>query len=202
MPKFWPIIVAAAVALFLMNAALNAGGEDFERWQLASRWTARAGFPFFLIAFIASSLVVLRPGQISRSLMRNRKWWGLAFAAAHTVHLYALLKFINASPEEMNLLGLLPGAAIYVVIYAMAATSWPWAYKALGKNWKRLHKTGMYLIWAVFTLAYIGKSMDPELRQAGGILLMLSIGGLALRIMAWRKQRATGQAAKAASTDA
>lgn len=189
MPKFWPIVLAVAVAIFVMNAGLHTDGEDFERWQLASRWTARAGFPFFIIAFVASSLVVLRSGQISRTLMRNRKWWGLAFASAHTVHLYALLNFIKVSPIEMNLLGLLPGFALYGVIYAMAATSWPWAYKALGRNWKRLHKTGMYLIWGVFTAAYIGKTMDPDLRQAGSILLAVALAALALRIMAWRKQR-------------
>ena len=189
MPKFWPVVVAVAVALFVMNAGLHSQGEDFERWQLASRWTARAGFPFFLTAFVASSLVALWPGQISRKLMKNRKWWGLAFAAAHTVHLYALLNFIEVSPQEMSLIGLLPGFALYGVIYAMAATSWPWAYRALGRNWKRLHKTGMYLIWGVFTAAYIGKTMDPDLRQAGSILLLLAIAGLALRIMAWLKQR-------------
>jgi DMSO/TMAO reductase YedYZ heme-binding membrane subunit len=189
MPKFWPVVVAVAVALFVMNAGLHTDGEDFERWQLASRWTARAGFPFFLIAFVASSLVALKPEQISRTLMKNRKWWGLAFAAAHTVHLYTLLNFIKASPQEMNIIGLLPGFVLYGVIYAMAATSWPWAYRALGRNWKRLHKTGMYLIWGVFTAAYIGKTMDPDLRQAGSILLALAIAALALRIMAWRKQR-------------
>jgi DMSO/TMAO reductase YedYZ heme-binding membrane subunit len=189
MPKFWPIVLAVAVAIFVMNAGLHTDGEDFERWQLASRWTARAGFPFFIIAFVASSMVVLRSGQISRTLMRSRKWWGLAFASAHTVHLYALLNFIKVSPVEMNLIGLLPGFALYGVIYAMAATSWPWAYKALGRNWKRLHKTGMYLIWGVFTAAYIGKTMDPDLRQAGSILLAVALAALALRIMAWRKQR-------------
>jgi len=199
MPKFWPVVVAVAVALFVMNAGLKTDGEDFERWQLASRWTARAGFPFFLTAFVASSLVVLKPGQISRTLMKNRKWWGLAFAAAHTVHLFALLNFIKASPQEMNLLGLMPGFALYGVIYAMAATSWPWAYRALGRNWKRLHKTGMYLIWGVFTAAYIGKTMDPDLRQAGSILLLFAISGLALRILAWRKQRNVREAARSKS---
>lgn len=198
MPKFWPVVVAVAVALFVMNAGLHTDGEEFERWQLASRWTARAGFPFFIVAFAASSLVVLRSGQISRTLMRNRKWWGLAFAAAHTVHLYALLHFIEASPQEMNLIALLPGFALYGVIYAMAATSWPWAYKALGRNWKRLHKTGMYLIWGVFTLAYLGKTLDPDLRPAGSILLAVALAAFALRIIAWRKQRQIREAAKTA----
>lgn len=197
MPKFWPMVLAVGAALLAMYAGLDKGGEDFERWAMASRWTARAGFPFFLTAFAASSLAALWPGQTTRALMRNRKWWGLAFASAHTVHLYALLRFISASPQEMNLLGLLPGFALYVVIYAMAATSWPWAYRSLGRNWKRLHKTGMYLIWGVFTLAYIGKTADPELRQAGSVLLVFALSGLALRIMAWRKLR---NARKAAST--
>ncbi|WP_427968388.1 hypothetical protein [Altererythrobacter sp.] len=195
MPKYWPILLAILVAALALYAGLQTDGEDFERWQIATRWTARAGFPFFILAFVASSLVKLWPGETTRALLRNRKWWGLAFASAHTLHLYALIHFLGITPEPRSLVSLLPGFAIYVVIYSMVATSWPWAYKALGRIWKRLHKSGMYIVWGVFTLAYFGKAMDPELRPAGAILLAIALAAFALRIIAWRKGKVATRAA-------
>jgi len=53
------------------------------------------------------------------------------------------------------------GAVIYVFIFAMAATSNNASVKLLGaKNWKRLHKTGSYLIWIGLFSSYLGKALS------------------------------------------
>jgi DMSO/TMAO reductase YedYZ heme-binding membrane subunit len=188
--KEWPIFLAGLAGLAALYLGLHThigGGED--HWTYAARYTARVGFPFFIIAYSASSLARLWPNPTTKALLRDRKYWGLAFATTHTFHLYALIQVLQANPRPLPVL--LGGGFIYLVIYAMAATSFPWAYKALGKWWKRLHTLGIHLIWAVFVVAYGGKAfMRADQRIAGAILLVVALAALGLRIAAWRKAQA------------
>ena len=156
MPKFWPVILAVLAGLAALAVGLHThirGGE--EHWTYAARYTARVGFPFLIIAFSASALAQLRPNGVTRSLLGNRKWWGLSFATTHTFHLYALIHVVANAPEPPNYLVLSPAILAYVVLYAMVLTSWNWAYKALGKNWKRLHSFGIWYLWLIFAAVYV-----------------------------------------------
>ena len=44
------------------------------------QFTVRCSVPWLYLAFAASSLVVVFPGESSRWLMRNRRYIGLCFA--------------------------------------------------------------------------------------------------------------------------
>jgi hypothetical protein len=53
----WLITLAAALAaLAVIALAFRTGADQVEQWRLAARWTARVGFPIFIIAYVASSL--------------------------------------------------------------------------------------------------------------------------------------------------
>ena len=195
MPKWWPIGLAAIVALVALAIGLHThvGGED--HWTAASRFTARVGFPFLILTYSASALARLQPADWSNALLRNRKWWGLAFATTHTVHLYALVMFLRAQPEPPDYLSLSPAIFAYVLLYAMALTSWPWAYKALGKWWKRLHRLGIHYIWLIFAAAYLLKVFEPEQRVVGVVFGTVAFAALGLRIAAWTRAKARRQGA-------
>ena len=191
MPRFWPVILALIVALAAMAVGLHThigGGED--HWTHASRYTARVGFPFFILTYSASSLARLWPGDTTKSLLRGRKWWGLAFATTHTVHLYALLKVITAPGAEPDWLYLSPAILAYVILYAMALTSWGWAYIAMGRWWKRLHSFGIHYLWLIFAAAYWLKAIAGEQRAITATFGIIALGALGLRIAAWRKAKA------------
>ena len=189
MPKYWPVILAAFVAGVAVITGFKSAPEGIQAWTFAARYTARVGFPFLMVAFTASSIVKLWPNPTTKSLMRRRKWWGLGFATSHTFHLFALINVLRLSPEPPAPAVLLGGGFVYVVLYAMVLTSWRWAYKALGKWWGRLHKFGIYLLWSVYVLAYIGKTVtQPGERIITLTLLVIAFGGLGLRIAASKQE--------------
>lgn len=185
----WPMLFGLLVSLAAVVAGFIAGADRVEDWQLAARWTARVGFPVFLLTYAASSLARLWPGPLTRSLGRNRRWWGLGFAASHSVHLVALVTFLMIVPESRTLASLIPGGFGYVVIYAMALTSSDGAMRALGRNWKRLHTFGIHTIWLIFTLAYAGRIGEAATRTEGVIATALAMSALILRLAARRRSR-------------
>jgi DMSO/TMAO reductase YedYZ heme-binding membrane subunit len=75
---------------------------------------------------------------------------GLSFTLSHTVHLFAIVALVEIAygGDYLQLGDIAGGSVIYLFIFAMAVTSNDASVKLLGaKNWKRLHKTGSYLIW-------------------------------------------------------
>ena len=188
----WPILLGILLALAAIAVGFAVGSNPIEQWQLAARWTARVGFPVFLITYSASSLAKLWPSGLTRGLWQNRRWWGLGFAASHTIHLYALVTYLRMSAETRTLASLIPGGLAYGFIFAMALTSNDAAMRALGKNWKRLHTVGIHYIWLIFTLAYAGRLLKPETRAEALVAVPLALAALGLRIAARRRHRQLG----------
>lgn len=182
----WPVALGLVSALAVLAAGLHDGASALEGWHLAARWTARTGFLIFLAVYLASSLVRLHPAGWTRSLARNRRWWGLGFAASHTVHLLALVMALRFDPAPRTVASLVPGTVAYLFILAMAATSSNPAMRALGPTWKRLHMAGIHVIWLIFTLAYAKRIPVPETRAIGIFMTTLALAALATRLVARR----------------
>lgn len=182
----WPVLIGLGAGLAALAVGLQAGRDAVEGWQLAARWTARIGFPLFLIAYLGGTLVRLAPAGWSRALARDRRRWGLGFAACHTVHLVALLTFLRIASESRTLASLVPGGLGYVLLYAMALTSNDAAMRGLGRNWKRLHTLGIHYLWLIYTLAYAGRIGEADTRIEGVIGVSLGLTALALRLAARR----------------
>ena len=73
MARKWPIAFGLMLSLLALGAGLAVGETPHESWHLAARWTARVGFPVFLLTYLASSLIRLSPAPWSRALARDRK---------------------------------------------------------------------------------------------------------------------------------
>lgn len=188
MARKWPTAFGFAVALLALAAGLQLGGDTLEQWQRAARWTARVGFLVFLATYLASSLYSVYPAPWSRALARDRRWWGLGFAASHTVHLVALIMALRLDPEPRTLASLIPGSIAYVFIAMMALTSSKAAMRLLGRNWKRLHTTGIHVIWLTFSLAYAKRIPLPETRAIGVVMTALALTALMIRLLARRNR--------------
>jgi DMSO/TMAO reductase YedYZ heme-binding membrane subunit len=201
---FWPSLLGlmfglAAVALGHWN-----GGHELEQWQLASRYTAQASFPLFLITFVASSLVRLFPSQMTQTLMRQRRWWGVGFAACFFVHLLALLVY-NALRDNLPPVSLLDeGIVAYSVLLAMVLTSTSAAKRKLGRWWRVLHSVGMWGFFFLFVLAFyvdaLMRSEVPEFAPFSEPYTLPGIAALGLRIAAWRRSRSAKRLAGVANT--
>jgi DMSO/TMAO reductase YedYZ heme-binding membrane subunit len=184
----WLISLTAGIAaLATVALALRIGHDAVEQWRLAARWTARVGFPVFLLTYVASSLYRLWPHPGSRTLLRRRRWWGLGFAASHTVHLAALVTFFRASGEAPETATLVGGGFAYLLLFAMAATSNRAAMAWLGRGWKRLHTVGIHTLWTVYAFSYSGRLFDPERETIGAVFAPLAFAALGLRL--WARYR-------------
>lgn len=187
MARRWPMLLGLLAGLGALYLGLQSGKDQLEGWQLAARWTARVGFPIFILTYAASSLGRLYPNGLTRTIWRDRRWWGLGFAMAHTVHLYALVVFYQLSGRDVSVTTLIGGGGAYAIMYLMALTSNDAAMRALGKNWKRLHTAGIYWLWFIFTFSYFGRVMEGREMPWAGIALATALAALGLRIAAWRK---------------
>ncbi|MFM6853419.1 MAG: hypothetical protein ACKOUM_04995, partial [Sphingopyxis sp.] len=162
-----PLALAATMAGGTMALALTLDTDMVEQWRMAARWTARIGFPLFIIAFTASALVRLWPTAITRAIVARRRQWGLAFALTHTIHLGALLTYLAVSGEQRPVPTLIGGALGYIALLAMAATSNNASQHALGAQGQRLHSVGAYILWFIFTFSYAGRIMRPDAMMVG-----------------------------------
>ena len=196
MARKWPIAVGLLAGIGALGAGFLFGQTVPEQWQLAARWTARAGFPVFLATYLASSLLRLSPAPWSRALARDRRSWGLGFAASHTIHFAALVMATSLSPEPRTIASLIPGGLAYTFILLMTLTSGNAAMRALGRSWKRLHSFGIHVIWLIYTLAYAKRIPHADTRTVGLVMTTLALAALALRLAARRRRsaNAAGQA--------
>lgn len=196
-PSTFAIVVFAGLIALLLGVGgyLGEGGWTRDGAMAGARLTARIAFVWFVVAWSASALARLWPGGWRAQLLKRRRAVGLGFAAAHTVHLGALLIATLAFAAPTALPKLLGGALAYVFVAAMALTSNDSAVRALGpRNWKLLHATGGYVIALVFAFAYFGR-LETHPWLAIPALALIGAAAL-LRLLAWSR-RASAKAARA-----
>lgn len=152
----WQLFSLIAALVLVMTALILALNPDLaEGTRSAIRATARTSFALFLAAFTASAFAVLIPSPLTQSLVRERRFIGLAFAFSHLVHAILIIAYGQLNPEfwpGRTTIGNIPGSVGYAFIILMALTSFKSTSRMLGKKaWKGLHVTGIWFIAAVFT---------------------------------------------------
>lgn len=190
MARRWPLALGLLAGMAALLLGLQTGTDAADQWGRAARWTARVGLPIFLATYLASSLARLWPSPLTRTLWRDRRWWGLGFAACHAVHFFALVIAIEASGEQRTIASLIPGGTAYLVLVLMAVTSSDTAMRQMGRNWKRLHTFGIHYVWLIFTLVYSLRLLDPATRPEAIYGAALCFTALVLRLAARRQTRA------------
>lgn len=186
----WPLtLTATVVTATLCSFAFTAMGGELAGWRSVVRTSAKTSLLFFLAAFVASSARAFWRTPLTAWLLANRRYIGLSFASSHTIHLLGILMVARLSPD----FSVDPATAIlagfgYALLYAMAATSFDGAVAWLGRRrWQRLHKFGMYYLWAIFAISYLPRALLESAWYWPTVVLL--VGALALRIAVYRRQR-------------
>ena len=152
----WPLFGLISVFLLTMASTfLVARGFDTDSYRIIIRATARSSLALFLIAFLASSIAVFRPGERSQWLLRNRRAFGLGFAMSHLIHLAAIITLAQTDPATFwtlsNRTAITAGSIGYIIIALLAFTSFDTMVHWLGpRRWQRLHRFGLWFIWLFF----------------------------------------------------
>ena len=160
---------------------------------LWARYTARISFFFFIISFSASSMCTLFSNRFTRFVRNQRRYIGLSFALAHTVHLFALATFFITSSLPPDIFTLVAGGLGYAVMYWMAVTSNDKAVKKLGfSRWKLLHKFGVNYIAIIFTVTYFGRLVRENFVSIEfSLLLSIVFFAFLLRMLNFLRTRNT-----------
>jgi sulfoxide reductase heme-binding subunit YedZ len=157
----WRLVgtISAAIGLgALVFAALD--HFDAAGLRMSIRFTARTSVILFLLAFSASSLKRLWPSPMTQWLLRNRRYVGLSFAASHATHAVVIVAFAATAPAEFHeatsAATFIFGGIGYAFIAALTATSFDRTAAAIGpRPWKILHRTGVFYLWAQFSVSFV-----------------------------------------------
>jgi len=191
---FWlvTLLVSGFTTATMATVDLSQAADISVLIQYSVRWSV----PWLYLAFMASSLQVVYPSLFSRWLARNRKYFGLCFASAMAWQLLFILWMVALhypyyAQEVYNLSDTIEGVGGYLVLIAMVLTSFPFGRKRLtAKQWRYLHKFGMYYLWGYawsvywYELYYYEAPLHP-IDHAFYWTGFLAWG---LRIWAWTKK--------------
>ncbi|MGC6534228.1 MAG: hypothetical protein ACON4V_01620 [Parvibaculales bacterium] len=155
-----------------------------ENWQYWARFTARLSFFFFIASYVASPLYELTQSKPVDWLRRNRRNAGISFGIAHTIHLFALVGFLVASGEPVDMATVIVGGGAYAAMFAMLATSNDASIRRMGQtNWRRLHKFGAHYLAFVFAFSYTSSFLESYSKPLYLIVLIWAVILLRIYVM-------------------
>ena len=173
---------AFALASVAVAASFATAGTGEEGLRAAVRATARIATVLLAVVFSASSLHVIARAGWSRWLFLHRRDLGLGFAGVLFTHLAVVLALATrhtASFLATTAMSSVVGGFIgYVWIAAMTGTSFDGPRRRIGpRAWRALHTSGMYVLWGIFVVSYVGRARSQLLPA-----LFLGLMGLALAV--------------------
>lgn len=191
---FW--LVSIPMCVFMVLASLQ---SDFSTGSGISHmigYSVRWAVPFIFIVTATSALQTLFPGPVSMWLLRNRKFIGLLFAVAMAwqglfIYLMSTV-YRDYYFEEVYLLrDELEGSVGYIFLALMVVTSFRFGRRFLDpQQWKFLHRTGVYFLWAYpFATYWWSLYYYENPRLIDHVFYWLGFTAFALRIAAWGKNQ-------------
>ena len=202
-PEGWALfgwivgLSSVAVLLLATTVDLSTGAGTVSMIRTSVRFSS----PWVIVAFAASSLWTLFPNALTRWLLRNRRIFGLCFAAGMGWQLvFIAWMFVghwDFYMEEIHPAGDLPLRLVaYAILLAMTVTSFAAPRRMIGpKAWRVLHKVGIYSMWLAIWGSYTEALFVME--NPPGVAYLFAAAGLAawmLRIAAFTQQRASARA--------
>jgi sulfoxide reductase heme-binding subunit YedZ len=202
---FWLISIPISLLLLATMAGtdLSSGPGVSSMIQLS----VRCAIPWLYLAFAASSINILFPGEGSRWLLRNRKIMGMCLAAAMAWQLLFILWMVGIYSdyyveEVYAFTDALEGVVGYVFLFAMTVTTFKFGRSRITpKQWKYLHTTGIYFVWGYAWVVYWYQIFYYDSTLIIDYLYYWA-GTLAwgLRIAAWTKKQILQSAGRAVAS--
>lgn len=178
------VIVPASLAAIAYLWATDSSDDSL---RLALRLTARLSYMMYLLVFVARPLRQLVAGTATGWLLRERRSIGIAFAAMHSVHLGLIAYRFSVVPGlEYAVIDAVFGGTAYLLLYLMLITSFDAPARALGaKNWRLLHKIGLYYIGFIFVATLLPEAGEPVYRLERTWFVVLTGLALFIRLTAY-----------------
>jgi hypothetical protein len=195
---FWLVTcpISAAMIVAMIVAMVGAGLSSGEGVSSMIQLSVRCAVPLLYLAFAASSLQILLPSPLGRWLLRNRKYVGLCFAAAMAWQLLFIVWMVGVHTdyyvsEVYVLRDAIEGVTGYLFLIAMTVTSFKPGRRLLtAKQWRLLHKSGIYFLWAyAFSVYWWALFYYQNPVWIDYVFYWSGLLAWCLRAAAWRQQR-------------
>ena len=149
---FWLVSIPMSIVMVIamMGADMSTGAGVSTMIGFSVRWAV----PFIFLVVAISSVQILFPGPFPMWLLRNRKYIGMCFAVAMAwqgLFIFIMSNFFREYyfADVYFFRDELEGSIGYIFLPAMVVTSFEFGRKHLSsKQWKLLHKSGIYFLWA------------------------------------------------------
>lgn len=191
---FWLISLPMSIVMVveMMSVDLSTGPGVSAMIAFSVRWAV----PFIFLVVATSALQTLFPGPVPMWLLRNRKYIGLCFAVAMAwqgLFIFLVSNFQREYyyDEIFYLRDELEGSTGYLFLAAMVITSFHFGRRYLSASqWKLLHRSGMYFLWAYpFSVYWWNLSYYDNPQLIDYVFYWSGFTAFALRIAAWGKKR-------------
>lgn len=191
---FWLVSIPMSVVMVfeMMGTDVSTGKGVSHMIGFSVRWAV----PFIYLVVVASALPVLFPGPLSTWLLRNRKYIGFCFAVAMAwqgLFIFMMSSFFRDYyfEEVFYLRDELEGSTGYIFLAAMVVTSFQFGRKHLSPmQWKLLHRSGVYFLWAYpFSVYWWNLSYYENPQPIDYVFYWAGFLAFASRIAAWGKKR-------------
>jgi DMSO/TMAO reductase YedYZ heme-binding membrane subunit len=186
------IPMCIAMIINLIGTDMKSGPGVSSMIQYSVRWAV----PFIFLVVAASSVHILFQNSFSAWWLRNRKYIGLCFAVAMSwqgLFIFIMSYFFHDYyyADVYFLRDELEGSIGYIFLPAMVVTSFNFGRKHLSsKQWKLLHKSGIYFLWAYpFSVYWWNLTpYNPDPVAIDYLFYWAGFTAFALRIAAWGKK--------------
>ena len=194
----WRLFWLISIPMFITIVVTMMGTDMSTASGVSSMigFSVRLAVPFIFLVVAASSVQILLPGSFSKWWLRNRKYIGMCFAVAMSwqgLFIFIMSYFFRDYYFENVYLfrDELEGSIGYIFLPAMVVTSFHFGRKHLSaKQWKLLHKSGIYFLWAYpFSTYWWSLSYYQNPVPLDYVYYWCGFLAFAVRIAAWGKQR-------------
>jgi len=202
-PLFYAIVAVNSLIVvgYMPTQDLSAPRGISEMIQL----TVRACVPLLFLSFAASSIAAFSSGPVRRWLLRNRRYFGLGFAAGMAWQMVFILWLAIGHPEfyaeevfttvsDFIIYRLGP----YLFLVAMVISSFHPVRRSMNPSaWRVLHWIGIYYLWYDVELTYWEEVTLYHDRQIIDYIYV-TLGALAYfaRVAVWIRSRLRGLASR------
>jgi methionine sulfoxide reductase heme-binding subunit len=155
-----------------------------------------SSFPLLLLTFIASAAARGWRVPLTTWLLRNRKFFGLAFSAVMLWQILFIERLIAVGgrifPPGLGTYFIVSDLIGYTFLLAMTVTSFdPVRSRMSRRAWTRLHRIGIYYVWFIYAYSFLLGAYFTHGRTALGyaVLSVVAWAAAGLRGWAWHDRR-------------
>ncbi|MCS5658736.1 MAG: hypothetical protein NZ762_09765 [Dehalococcoidia bacterium] len=184
--------ISIAMIVGMVSGELSTGEGVSSMIQLSVRFAV----PWLYVAFSASSAHVLFSSDFSAWILRNRKYFGLCFAVAMAWQALFIVWMVGLYTdyyvnEVYVLRDAIEGLAGYSFLIPMTLTTFRFGRRLISrKQWRVLHKTGIYYLWAyAFSVYWWTLFYYPNPAPIDYAFYWAGFLAWGLRAAAWTKTR-------------